>query len=69
MPDTLRKTTSTFSYALFANLTPGVVELTLGPEALVCTASYGGWPSDKRNTLRAPIVAGFETRITVVCHE
>jgi hypothetical protein len=56
-PDILRKATSTFSYALFSNLTPGVVEVMLGPEALVCSPSYGGWPSDKRNTLRVPIVA------------
>lgn len=67
-PDPQRKATSTWSSGMFANVQPGEVELTFGAESITCTPWYGGWPSKQANSVRIPIVAGFETRVTMNCH-
>jgi hypothetical protein len=66
-PDPSRRATSTWSSTLFARLPPGEVRVTVGPEPVACTTYYGGWPSDRPNSIRVPVVAGFETRVTVRC--
>jgi hypothetical protein len=68
VPDPALKATSTWSSSVFANLTPGVVEVTFGPENVTCTPYAGGWPSPKPNTVRVPILAGLESRVVLQCH-
>jgi hypothetical protein len=69
VPDPALKATSTWSSSVFANLTPGVVEVTFGPGPVTCTPYAGGWPSLKPNTVRVPILAGLESRVIVQCHK
>jgi hypothetical protein len=66
-PEPTRTATSARAVALFARLTPGTAEITFGPDTLACTPGFGGWPSDKPNAARVPIVAGHETRVAMHC--
>ena len=66
-PDPARASTSTWSSALFTDVTPGEVTLTFGPPSVICVPFHGGWPSGP-NSVRVPIVAGFETRAVMRCH-
>jgi len=67
-PDPARTATSTWSRALFAGIAPGEVTLTLGPQPLTCTPLHGGWPSPAPNSVRVPVLAGFETQVALSCH-
>jgi hypothetical protein len=60
--------TSTSGGALFVEVTPGVVELTMGPAGVTCVPWYGGWPSSRPNSVRVPVVAGFESQVGMHCH-
>jgi hypothetical protein len=68
-PDPRLTATSTFSSALFANVQPGIVELTFGPDSITCVPDGTGWPSNRANSIRLPIVAGLETRVSMRCHK
>jgi hypothetical protein len=68
-PDPDRKATSTWSSGLFARVQPGEVTLTFGPETVSCVPLDGGWPSPRPNSVRIPVVAGYETRIRMRCHK
>jgi hypothetical protein len=63
-----RPETSTYGSGLFAAVTPGEATLTMGPQSVQCVPSYGGWPSGP-NSVRVPIAAGFETRVSMRCHK
>jgi hypothetical protein len=65
--DTSLHATSTGGTGHFADLEPHEVELTFGPADLICSLSFGGWPSNRTNVIRLPIVAGFETRVGERC--
>ncbi len=67
-PDPTRTTTSTWSEALFASVTPGEVTLTFGPAPVSCVPLYGGWPSPTPNSVRVPVAAGFESSVAMRCH-
>jgi hypothetical protein len=67
LPDPMLTSTSTSGIVRFADVAPGMLEITAGPATLVCTSNFGGWPSPKANTLRAPIAPGFETHVGVEC--
>jgi hypothetical protein len=62
-----RTTASSRSTALFADLKPGEAVLTIRAPGLVCAPWWGGWPSSAPESIRVPIVAGFETRVTMRC--
>jgi hypothetical protein len=34
---------------------------------LLCSSIFGSWPSDTPNTVRVPVVPGFETILVVRC--
>jgi hypothetical protein len=57
-----------YVFGLLVNVAPGEAEITFGPESVTCVPSYGGWPSKRPNSVRIPVVAGFETRVTMQCH-
>jgi hypothetical protein len=63
-----RSETSTYSSGLFAAVAPGEAPLTMGPRSIECVPNYGGWPSGI-NAVRVPVAAGFETRVSLRCHE
>jgi hypothetical protein len=65
--DPARTVASGRSSALFAGLTPGTAVLTVHAPQLTCVPYWGGWPSDVPSAIRVPIIAGFETRVTMVC--
>jgi hypothetical protein len=67
-PDRERAATSTWSHALVTGLPSGQVTITYGPPSLTCVPVYGAWPSPHPNSLRAPVAAGFETRVIARCH-
>jgi hypothetical protein len=66
-PDPTRQETSSFGVGVFANVAPGVVEITFGPSSVTCQPGFGAWAATKANTVRAPIAAGFETRVEQRC--
>jgi hypothetical protein len=68
-PDTSLTATSTNGSALIAGVSPGVVELTMGPTDVSCAPSFGGWPSNRPNSVRLPVIAGFATRLAMRCHK
>ena len=68
-PDPARHATSTFATGLFANVAPGIVEVSFDPAGLTCSPAFGGWASTKPNTVRVPVVAGFETDIGQRCNK
>jgi hypothetical protein len=63
-----RTVTSTFSSGLLLGVAPAVVELTMGPADVTCVPGFGGWPSRRPGSVRVPVVAGFETRVSMKCH-
>jgi hypothetical protein len=67
MADPTLQATSSVGNARFANVSPGIVEVTLGPSTLTCTANFGGWSAPDANAVRVPIVAGFETHVGLAC--
>ena len=67
-PDPDRKATSTYSHAIYGNLKPGIIELTVGPPDVTCVPTAFFWPSSHPGAVRAPIVAGLQTRLTLQCH-
>ena len=67
-PDMTRTVNSTFSSGLLLGVAPGVVELTMGPADVTCVPGFGGWPSSRQGSVRVPLVAGFETRVSMKCH-
>jgi hypothetical protein len=67
-PDMTRTVTSTFSSGLLPGVAPAVVELTMGPADVSCVPGFGGWPSRRPGSVRVPVVAGFETRVSMKCH-
>jgi Carboxypeptidase regulatory-like domain len=66
-PDAARTSASRHSSALFANLQPGEVVLTISASPLTCVPAWGGWPSRVPGSIRVPILAGFETVATMLC--
>jgi hypothetical protein len=58
--------TSTDSSALFAAVAPGEVTLTMGTTGAACVPNYGGWPSGV-GSVRVPVAAGYETRVSMRC--
>jgi hypothetical protein len=50
----------------FTEVTPGEVEVTWGGTAEDCIL-FKGWPSDKENTMRIPVMEGFTTVAEVTC--
>jgi hypothetical protein len=63
--------TATTSYPLgpwggFTEVTPGEVEVTWGGTAEDCIL-FKGWPSEKENTMRLPVMEGFITFADVTC--
>ena len=42
--------------------------MTLGPADVVCIPTTWAWPSDKPNSVKAPVVAGAVTVVSVQCH-
>lgn len=65
-PDPALQATSAAGFARFALVTPGVVAVDVAPGALTCKIRFGGWPNGP-TSLRAPIVAGFETHVSFGC--
>lgn len=51
----------------FSDLAPGTVEITIEPSTLSCTPSFGALSSGKPNTVRAPVLAGYETGVYQRC--
>jgi hypothetical protein len=66
--DPQRTTTSNRASAVFAQIQPGIVEVTFGPENVTCVPLYG-WPSERPNTVRVPVAAGFESYVSMQCRK
>jgi hypothetical protein len=68
-PSPMRTSTSTWSVAAFANVTPGTVELALEPSNVTCVPSASGWAAQVTNRVRVPVLAGYETHVRLHCHK
>ena len=64
LPDVNLGATSPWGAAHFANVAPGEVDVKTDP---ACTPNFGGWRSTKIDSVRVPIVAGFETHVGFYC--
>jgi hypothetical protein len=62
----LTATTSFSAWGGFTEVSPGEVEITWGGTAEGCGV-FKGWPSDKENTMRLPVMAGFLTQGDLTC--
>jgi hypothetical protein len=67
-PSRTRRFTSRRGSALFANVSPGVVELEVTPPGVTCVPGSAGWAAPRINQVRVPVRAGYETRVTLACH-
>ncbi len=56
-----------FHNVAFSNVAPGTVEISFGPSSLDCTPAFGAWSTGKPNTVRVPVIAGFETEVLQRC--
>lgn len=65
-PDPALQATSSAGRARFAQVTPGTVTIDVAPGVLSCGLRFGGWDNGP-DSLRAPIVAGFETHVGFGC--
>jgi hypothetical protein len=66
----LTETTSASYYGLFGGWTqvsPGEVEVTWGGTAAGRCTIIKGWPSEKPNTMRIPVMAGFLSQQDLLC--
>jgi hypothetical protein len=70
-PDPSATSTSARGVGFFGSVTPGALTVTFSPAApgatLSCTSNFGGWPSALPNSVRVPIVAGFDTHVGMAC--
>jgi hypothetical protein len=67
-PNPNRTSTSTWSAAAFAELSPSVVEVVLGPGGVTCVPSKSGWAAEATNRVRAPVLKGYETHVQMRCN-
>jgi hypothetical protein len=67
-PSPSRTSTSTWGAAVFANVTPGIVEILFSPESVSCVPSASGWAGQASNRVRVPVLAGYETHVSLRCH-
>jgi hypothetical protein len=67
MPDTTLQATSSAGNVRFANVTPGIVEVQVGPSKPTCLPNFGGWSAPDASAVRAPILAGFEAHLGFAC--
>jgi hypothetical protein len=66
-PDPALQVTSTGGFARFAQVAPGVIAVDLAPGTLTCQPNFGGWSQPTPSSIRAPVVAGFETHVGFGC--
>ncbi|HEX4341228.1 MAG TPA: hypothetical protein VH062_35205 [Polyangiaceae bacterium] len=67
-PSRSRRFTSTSGATLFANVAPGIVQVNIAPSGVSCVPGGAGWAAPQVNQVRAPVRAGYETRVTLRCH-